>query len=52
MLDSKMRRLVITKTAYNSGTFHFKETDCYISAAVIKSGSAVIGAISRASKGN
>lgn len=52
MLDSKMRRLAITKTAYNSGTFQFQGDGLlYISAVVIKSGSAVIGAISRASKG-
>ncbi|WP_292374576.1 hypothetical protein [Methanosarcina sp. UBA411] len=49
ILDSKMRRLAVTKTAYNSGTFQFKGDELlYITAVVIKSGSVVIGAIARA----
>jgi len=51
-LESKMRRLAVTKLKSNSGTFQFKdEGRLYITAVVVKSNSAVIGAIDRASKG-
>ncbi|MBW6518049.1 MAG: hypothetical protein K0A89_06070 [ANME-2 cluster archaeon] len=52
ILESKMRRLAVTKTERNTGTFQFKDDGrLYITAVVVKSNSAVIGAIARASKG-
>jgi hypothetical protein len=51
-LESKMRRLAVTKTKINSGTFEFKDDGrLYIAAVVVKSHSAVIGAIASARKG-
>lgn len=51
-LESKMRILAVTKTRINSGTFQFKDDGrLYITAVVIKSKSAVIGAIASARKG-
>lgn len=51
-LESKMRRLAVTKTKSNSGTFQFKDDGrLYITAVVVKSNSAVIGPIAHVSKG-
>ena len=51
-LESTMSALVVNKTSATTGTFKY---DCdeliYVIAVVVKSGSAVIGTISRASKG-
>lgn len=52
VLESKMRRLAVTNTKTNSGVFQFKDNGrLYITAAVIKSHSAVIGVIASARKG-
>lgn len=51
VLESKMKRLAVTKTSNSSGTFQYKGTDLlYVTPVIIKSGSAVFGAIARASK--
>lgn len=51
-LESKMNGLVVNKTSSNQGTFKYEgEELIYVLAVVVKSGSAVIGTIARASKG-
>ena len=51
-LESQMNGLVVNKTSKNQGTFKYEgEELIYILAVVVKSGSAVIGTIARASKG-
>lgn len=51
-LESSMDGLVVNKTSKNQGTFKYEgEELIYILAVVVKSGSAVIGTIARASKG-
>ncbi len=51
-LESEMNALVVNKTSDYSGTFKYDGDDLiYVIAAVVKSGSAVVGTIARASKG-
>lgn len=51
-IQSEMSELMIKKTSENSGTFHHDGDNLiYITAIVVKSGSAVVGAVARASKG-
>lgn len=51
-LESMMNTLIVSKTSDNTGTFKYEGDDLiYVVAVVVKSGSAVIGTISRASKG-
>ncbi len=51
-LESSTRQLVVKKTSSNAGTFKYEgEELIYVLAVVVKSGSAVIGTIARASKG-
>lgn len=51
-LESSMNSLVVNKTSNTSGTFKYEKEDLiYVLAVVVRSGSAVIGTISRASKG-
>lgn len=51
-LESKMKPLLVQKTSALSGTFSYANEDLiYIVAAVVKSGSAVVGTVARASKG-
>ncbi len=51
-IESKMSGLVVTKTGANKGRFkHADDKMIYVLAVVMKSGSAVIGTIARASKG-
>lgn len=51
-LESTMNTLIVSKTSNTTGTFKYEGDDLiYVIAVVVKSGSAVIGTISRASKG-
>lgn len=51
-LESTMSALVVNKTSATTGTFKYDSDELiYVIAVVVKSGSAVIGTISRASKG-
>ena len=51
-IQSEMTELMIKRTAENKGTFqHAGDNLIYVAAIVVKSGSAVIGAVARASKG-
>lgn len=51
-LESTMSALVVNKTSATTGTFKYDGDELiYVIAVVVKSGSAVIGTISRASKG-
>ena len=52
MLESTMNVLVVNKTAQTQGVFRYEGDELlYVIATVVKSGSAVIGTIARASKG-
>ena len=51
ILENTMSELIINKTSSTTGTFKYEgENLIYVIAAVVKSGSAVIGTVSRASK--
>lgn len=53
MLESTMNVLVVNKTSETNGTFKYEgEELIYVIAVIVKSGSAIIGTISRASKGS
>ncbi len=49
-LEQSMRRLALNRTSPSSGTFAYKGGLLYVSAVVVKSGSAVFGALARASR--
>lgn len=52
VLESKMRRLALNRASSTTATFQYKGDELlYIVAVVIKSGSAIFGAIARVSKG-